>query len=178
MRAKHLKYYLGPDAMDDIVDEISKGAKSSDLCDKYSITQYYFFKSFEKEPLFQKKLDEARKYAAICEIEALNDDLDQVITPTDAAVAKLRADNRKWTAAKHARDIYGEKMEVSVHQTLDISRVLGAANQRIGPVLDQTTTAIDVTPVESTTCETHATGSKPVESVEAPKKGGSFDDLL
>lgn len=178
MGSKRREYFLDEQQMNRILPEIADNVKIAVICDSYAITPYFLFKSFEKQPLFRQKFDEARRIAAILSVETLNDDLDSCETPTDATIAKLKADNKRWRASKEARDIYGEKMELNVNQTLDISKVLNAADARIAPILHQHIPMLDVTPMKSNPYVDLTTGLEPVEESQSAEKVEAFDDLL
>lgn len=73
----------------------------------------------------------------------------------DARMAAVVSDNIKWIATKRYRDIYGDKMDVNVQQTIDIKDVLAIAKARVNqftiakplPVLDAVTDIISDTPM-------------------------------
>lgn len=174
MAVDRLNYYLSPETMELMCHEISKGIKISTLCDKYSITPLYFTKSFEKNPLFSEMFFSAKKSAAMITVEGIEDMIVNSETREEIARARILADNQRWIASKHARDIYGEKMDVAITNTLDLSAVLKAANARVVPMLDQQDTTHDVIEVISTTYNNHTTGLEPVVSISSD----DFEDLL
>ena len=169
------KYRLSTAEMHEIIDMVAAGARVSDICKKFTISQQFLHQWRKKDTLFGQRFDEARKAAAESMVESLTDIAKDAVTPTDVAIASLKSNNIKWIASKHNREQYGEKMEMNIHQTLDISGILKAAEARIGPILDQSELK------EIQTIETIAeyndipTGLEPVVPTKKPE---SIDDLL
>ena len=48
----------------------------------------------------------------------------------DPQIAKNRIDSRKWLAAHHAPKTYGDRLDVNIQATLDVSAVLAEAQGR------------------------------------------------
>lgn len=54
----------------------------------------------------------------------------------DPMKAKNQIDVRKWVCGKMKPDKYGERIDLTVHQTIDIKAALESANNRLRQVLD------------------------------------------
>lgn len=68
----------------------------------------------------------------------------------DPAQARNMMQARQWTASKRARKAYGEHVDITVTQSIDINEVLARANaRRLRPVSDQPT-PLDVQDVDFT----------------------------
>lgn len=166
-----VKISLNAQEKEEIVLAIADGTTIARACELYAISKYYLMAQCDIDPLFGKNFKKAREIAADCEAEALSSmDLDSCETPTQVAAKKLRADNTKWKASKLARETYGEKMEVSVHNTLDISKALESAHKRIRPILENDDEnlqiALDVSPANSSAYDDFANGLKPVAELQ------------
>ena len=155
--------------LEDIADQISQGVSIITLCDKYSISPLNFARAFEKYPLFAEMLVLSKRVASIIKVEGIEAMITSSETREEIARARIHADNIRWIASKDARDIYGEKMDVAITNTLDLSAVLQAANARVVPMLDHADKTRDVSPLID---HDYATGLEPVA------KKGAFDDLL
>ena len=178
MGAKERKRLLSAEEKEDFAIKISEGAKLSTLLNKYAITPLDYMLLLEKDPLFSQKIEQARRIA----IELLTDDLTEspvALFPAEAASYKLKAENVKWLASKRYREIYGEKMEVNMHQTLDITDALSAARARLAPVLHQHPHTLDATPIDSIAYDVTTTGHEPVANESPPaEKLGALDEIL
>lgn len=83
----------------------------------------------------------ASAYARAREIQA-DIEVDQALViadnEPDAQKARNQIDIRKWRASKHKSRVYGERIDLNVQQTIDISSTLAAAKSRLLlPVADR-----------------------------------------
>lgn len=102
--------------------------------------------------------------------------LDIVDLQPDVQKAKVQSDNIKFILSKRKPQVYGDRVDINVKQTIDIGGALREARQRaMLPLSDSATDpiaqAIDVT----STIKEDATGSKPVTK-DADQK--SSDDIF
>ncbi len=161
--------------MQAILEETAQGIEITDICKKYGIHLFHFKKQLMNDSLFISEFNMARSVAAEALVAKLLTIGEDVNNGGDTASAKIKSDNIKWIASKHAREIYGEKMDVAVHQTLDLSKVLEAANARVIPMLHKEQMQL---PVISATYTEIATGLEPVAENAAPNSELNFQDLL
>lgn len=123
---------------------------------------------------FHKVISSVRElhdlYARAKEIRAdvMADEVVEIAdTETDPQTARNKMNARQWWTAKAAPKVYGERIDLNVTQTLDISATLAEAQQRrLRPVSDQPQ-AIDVQVIEA--IEDKSSEATDVESVSAPK---------
>lgn len=164
------KYRLTPTEIEQILILVADGNKIVDICKQFHISTSHFNGFLLADSHFRLKFDQAREIHADILVDSLLTIADNCITPADASAARIKSDNIKYIASKRYREQYGEKIEMNVHQTLDLSDVLRAANARVVPMLDQQQNQI-TQPIETIDeSKDNTTGLKPV--------GESFDDLL
>lgn len=175
MAVKNRKTMLNPEEIEGFLERIANNQALSIVCAYYTISPYSVEKQFEIDAFFLKKYETAKRIASRVEVDSLIHILDNYECPQDVAAAKIKSDNIRWRASKHARDLYGEKIEVSSLINLDISKVLDAARSRVAPMLHHDRNAIDVIPMKSIESDNKPTGLEPVTSIP---KAESFDDLL
>lgn len=166
------KWILSPTQLDTMMKDIAAGMLIKDILVKYHIDQASFSDLLRKDALFKKNFEEARKIAALAKAEQLETIADECASMLDIHIARLKSDNIKFLVSKHNRETYGDKQEVNINNTLDLSKILEAAKNRVAPMLR------DVTPSNHTLIENQATGCKPVDAQEADNDCTSIDDLI
>ena len=86
-----------------------------------------FWRARKSDPVFQKTFERARR-------EGLEHIADGLLTITDEEPdvyrARLKSDNAKWLLSKRKPEVYGDRVEVNVNQTVDIRSALDTARQR------------------------------------------------
>ncbi len=108
-------------------------------------SEYEFYLYRLHDPLFANSFEQARQ-------EGLENLADALITladdTTDVQRARLKSDNYKWLLSKRKPSVYGDKVDIHVSQTIDISTALNEAKKRALPpsTSDSVDLAIDVTP--------------------------------
>lgn len=177
-----------------IIEKAATGQSLVSICRELGINRAGLFYATQEDPLFQKKLENARMSHA----EDLEDSLlnlaDNLNTLVDVGAARIKSENIKSVLAFRNPRRYGNKIDLNVNAKIDLSSVLAAADARIIPILElkQATKELqaaseDVEVNEATAVEdtepTESTESvepvKPTpEIVAASKKGSGFDDLL
>lgn len=158
-----------------IIEKIANNISITQACNECCMSPQFFRHLLNTDTLFRQQFDEARAFAAECKTDELYDIAKDCQNPIELGAAKLASENIRWLASKRARDTYGEKMEMNVNQTLDISKVLDAAQQRLGPILDLQKNVTQSISTQSISYDEIYAGQKPVTS---PKKSESIDDLL
>jgi len=152
--------------MNEILVKIAHGVKLINICKEFQISTHHFNTILLKDPLFKQKFDEARQIHVETLVDSLESIADNCLTPVDVSAARIKADNIKWIASKRHREQYGEKIEMNVHQTLDLSDVLKAANARVVPMLDQQQSQITQAIETIDESKDNTTGYKPVDADE------------
>lgn len=163
------------------------------------IDAIYDVKSVSKA-LFQSGVLRKQFYAALseypdlgnkylCARESVADEYaDEIIeiadTENDSAKARNQIDSRKWIASKLKPNTYGDRLDISLNQTVDIGSALSEAMKRVplmqGRSNDETekrqlSKVIDVTPNSTTGAEPEARTNQ-AESTDASKL--ALEDLL
>lgn len=120
--------------------------------------------------------DAAISYARAREIRAdalVDEALHIADTETDASKARNQIDIRRWIATKHHSRVYGDRVDLNVSQTLDITATLAEARTRIiRPVCDQ----LPVTDVQTLDLTgLRVPGALDKQSVDRPT--GGADDV-
>jgi hypothetical protein len=126
------------------------------LRDSIKCSSQSFYTLIDRSPLFASRLSRARN-------ESLEDLADSLLTilddEPDTLRARLKSENIKWILSKRKPSTYGDKLEVSVNQTIDISQALSDARNRAQlPIIKQK----DIIDVES---HTITTDSQSVEDI-------------
>lgn len=133
-----------------IIEAISAGASLKHALTCQDMTAGAFNHALSKDR------EAATAYIRAQEIRAdlLADEIiDIADTEPDAQVARNRIDARKWIASKHHSKRYGDRIDVNVTQSIDISATLAEARGRVRSISDQSKTieaqAIDITNVSA-----------------------------
>ncbi len=65
-------------------------------------------------------------------VDALVDEACHIVdTEPDPQRAKVRADHRRWLASRLNRNKYGDKIEIKKQETIDMTPILAAAQERM-----------------------------------------------
>ncbi len=86
-------------------------------------------------------------------------------TESDSSKARNQIDVRKWAASKFNPKRYGERIDLNVTQSLDISAILNEARSRLLPVSDQSN-IIDAQAIDISTSIAHASSDCKSEDQE------------
>ncbi len=96
-------------------------------------SEYDFWLYKQQYPVFRNTFEQARQ-------EGLEHIADALITVADDYVdvqrARLKSDNSKWLLSKRKPDVYGDKVDIHVSQTIDISGALSEARKRALPAAE------------------------------------------
>lgn len=119
-----------------VLDEITTGnASLSQICAALQISERTFYRIQRADPDFAKKAAEARVNSANQLADQLRTMYDGAETMAEAAIARGKSENIRWLASKLAPDTYGERIDVNVKATVDLTKVLEAANNRALPYI-------------------------------------------
>lgn len=115
--------------LDLAIDLATKGEPLKVIIDAILTTEYHFWKYRQCTPTFEIAFSQARQ-------EGLEHLADGLITAhsdeIDVQRARLKSDNHKWLLAKRKPSVYGDKVDIHVTQTIDISSALNEARKRVG----------------------------------------------
>lgn len=121
----------------------SKGEPLKRIIDECLLeSEYKFWLYRQHYPDFTNNFEQARQ-------EGLEHLADGLMTAhdeyTDVQRARLKSDNAKWLLSKRKPEIYGDKVDIHVSQTIDITAALTEARARAQiPAPEQA--VLDVTP--------------------------------
>lgn len=128
-KAKPLDYT--PEQLDLAIELASKGEPLKRIIDEALLgSEYSFWLYRQHYPDFQVAFEHARQEG----LEHLADGLmtahqDEV----DVQRARLKSDNAKWLLSKRKPSVYGDKVDIHVSQTIDITAALTEARSRALP---------------------------------------------
>lgn len=119
---------------DEIIELFSQGNTISNIAKTVGISVACITQWRLKYPLFDNEVSRAQTIGfevqadSILEIADAYDDVNQ---------ARLKSDNLKWVLSKRASSTYGDRMDLTVNQTIDLTGALTEAKTRaLRPVHD------------------------------------------
>jgi hypothetical protein len=133
------------------IELASKGEPLKKIIDECLLNSEYDFWLFKQHsPEFANTFEHARQ-------EGLEHLADGLITAhdeyTDVQRARLKSDNAKWLLSKRKPSVYGDKVDIHVSQTIDITAALSEAKKRaMIPSPEQA--ILDITPKIPTDTDT------------------------
>lgn len=159
-----------------------------DLCKELEIDKTKLFYYIQRNPDFEKRLNQARVFRSELAVDQLETIADGCETLADAAIARLKSDNTKWVASKLIPHVYGDNINLNVNHSIDLGSVLLAAANRVAPIIEmkralQPSPSQEVLTVESVS-------DRSIQAIpelaritkdgngDDDGNGGSFEDLL
>jgi hypothetical protein len=165
-------WHLSPTDVENVIIAVANGESIASICKRYRMNTGHFSKRLLKDALFRRRFDDAKKIAATVLADKLLEIADNCLTPTDAAAARIKAENMKWLASRYNKEQFGDNSNISITNTIDLAKVLAAARSRALPMLQNDSKLIDVNSENCSTNDDSTTGCKPVDNAD------SIDDLL
>lgn len=160
---------VSSDQFDAIIQDMLGGLTLSRALTKHGVTPISFYKTTDENPIRAK----AYAHAQMMKAELIADEVIEIAdTDEDPQRARNRIDSRKWVASKLKPHKYGDRIELAVSGTIDLSATLAEAKRR-ALLPGSYPEPIDDAQVVETPQLTHdsTTGSQPVE-----KQGDSIFD--
>lgn len=127
------------------IELAASGMSTEKVCEAIMVSPKFFYKHRVNTPSFMSAYAQARQEG----MDALVDKLDDIHEKyDDPQVARLASDNIKWKASKIKPQVYGDRIDVNVNQTIDIKGALTEARQRTEQLstIDVTHTALPKKP--------------------------------
>ena len=122
-----------------------EGKPLKEIIDAMFTNEYDFWHYKINFPEFSNKFENARQEG----LEHLADQLIKIDeTYTDVQRARLKSDNYKWLLSKRKPMTYGDRIDVNVNQTVDISMALNEAKERTKSLRDVTPVLVGGMPVK------------------------------
>jgi len=104
-----------------------EGESIGSIIEMICVSPYNFWRARQHDPLFAKLFEQARQ-------EGLEHIADNLLTVhdeyEDVQRARLFSDNSKWLLSKRKPQIYGDRLDVNISQTIDIGSALAEARKR------------------------------------------------
>mgnify|MGYP001260828064 CR=1 FL=1 len=159
LSARKKKSLLSKEQKDKILEYLADGRRIKDLPDLALCSE----KALQWERTHDLDFQAAFTHARATYLETLEDNLLRMAEDEpDVYKARLKSDNIKWVLSKRIPQVYGDRIDVTVNQTIDISQALSDARKRAllpDCYLDNT---IDAEySINSDTCEDSTLGYKP-----------------
>ena len=129
-----------------ILSDIANGVSLASALRKPGMPSYALAKlHLRSDPALREAYDQAvlDRAAFLAEelIEMADTPIPEGLDPVSRSAwvqhLRVRLDTRKWIASRVYRQVYGDRVDVSVNHTqISITKALEAANQRVGQVLE------------------------------------------
>ena len=131
-----------------VLDQVMEGQTLTRACQNVGLKRAAFYLRMNSRP----SLSDAYTRALEAMVECNLDKIDTVAYEVaDVQQARLISDNLKWSVAKRMPKKYGDRLDVNVTSTVDLTSALLEARARVRPVSDPLDRIIDITPNESST---------------------------
>lgn len=129
-----------------ILDLLANGQTLAKACESAGLSTGQFMQRLPKRTSLSHAFICARDAGA----EVLADSL-LGITEQEADVnrARLKSDNIKWILSRRHAAKFGDRIDVNVNTTIDLTGAINEARNRLRPVSDLEAEVIDITPIES-----------------------------
>lgn len=112
------------------IELASNGEPLKKIITEICSTEYEFWVYRQHDPEFSNTFEQARQ-------EGLEHIADGLITIADDYAdvqrGRLKSDNAKWLLSKRKPSVYGDKVDIHVSQTIDITHALADARARALP---------------------------------------------
>ena len=152
-----------------ILDQMYGGMSIRKICLELDCSHSTFFRYLERDPIFAKKVDLARRESAHVLADDLLNEYDNAETMTQVKKADGKSKNLQWLAAKRHPETYGERLDVNHNVHVDMTGLLDEAQNR----LDKYLTARDVTP--KNLYESDTDSNKQVKSIVSKNSDSNSD---
>lgn len=143
MRPK-IDVVLTPEQEAKAIELAAAGFNLRKIIDEILLNEYQFYIYKEDNPDFKKRFDQARQ-------EGLEHIADGLITIADdyqdVQRGRLKSENARWLLSKRKPSVYGDKVDIHVSQTIDISGALAEAKARA--MIDVTPQSTALNPADS-----------------------------
>ena len=151
-----VEYIEGALAQEEFMLLLYQNNNISECCARMNIHPAAVAAVMNRNPEFKAAVQAAQAWQADLKVDTLENIHDEIDNPL---MARVISDNRKWVAAKRAKERYGDKLDIAVTHTIDLKSAIAEARARSLPFIDgkslelnDTVTAI--TTVESVDLET------------------------
>lgn len=123
--------YLTEEQQIQILDLTREGTSIRSSCAKVGISYNTLARCIIRDPLFAAEWTRAREMAAHIVADSLLSVTDGCTTMAEAVLARVKSENIRTTAAWLNSQRYGIKQQVEVTHTVDLTKALEQANDRL-----------------------------------------------
>ena len=114
------------------IEMAAEGESITRIIEELCVTPMAFWQFRQHDPKFQDFFEQARQDG----LESIADTLLTIPdTYADVQRGKLKSDNIKWLLSKRKPQVYGDKLELNVHETIDLNDALSQAKSRAATVV-------------------------------------------
>lgn len=118
------------DTIDRALEMIAEGRSLIQVSSELGVKRSTLYDAFKRDGVLDR-YETARQMAA----DALAEELVEIAdSEPDPQRAKVRCDQRRWLASKYLPSRYGEKLDLSITQRVDLQGALAEARARVGLV--------------------------------------------
>lgn len=148
LMGRHRKdYYLTDEQKQTAIELAAQGHPLKKIIDAILLSEFGFLRAKELDPIFRQRFEHARQEGLEHLADALINISDEYI---DVNKARLKSDNYKWLLSKRKPGTYGDRIDVNVTQTVDITGALNDAKSRLVAPLDVETNQLNSAPPKLT----------------------------
>lgn len=124
------------DTFDSIIDTLSKGSTLSKTLAMFQVSPRQWVKQLNDDPKLMAEYNLVRGIKADLMADELLDIADDETLEIGRAFNMIQA--RKWVASKYAPKAYGDKLDITVTKTVDITLALSDARKRLDAIEAET----------------------------------------
>ena len=142
------------------------------VCETIGISNIDFYLFCKAHPLFEQRLHDSRT----CASHILAEDVVEISRRTDLnpQIQRNQMAGNQWLASKRNSKMYGDKMDINVTATIDVSGILDAAERRVTALQQPTNSQMTQLGEIIEVSYTDETGLEPVLT----KAGRDISDLI
>lgn len=132
---------LNKELVQSIISGVAEGHSIHGSLQLLGICAFDFYRFVNADVQLVNDLESAQ----LVSMEKMADEIIEIAdTETDSQKAKNRIDARKWIASKRSPKKYGERLDVNVNQTIDITSALLEAQNRALGILSEPREVVDL----------------------------------
>lgn len=120
-----------PEDIKSIINAVSQGHTLSNCLKALKIKPLAFFKYLKTDSIMAAEFEHAKQCAIELEVESMQGKISDSANEFELKKALALSANSKWLAEKLIPRVYGARVDVNVHKTIDIVGILDEARKRI-----------------------------------------------
>lgn len=174
MDSKVIRVEVSESLIMEVISRLPHERSLKDILKDVGISAKRFFDYLLEHP----RMDLAYSHSQFARAELLADEIiDIADTESDPQRARNRIDARKWVASKLKPNKFGDRIDLNVNHTVDLSKALSEARNRVGlrsiehPAIESIVQPVNITQYIKRT-------ESDKESVEQDNPMKSLDDIF